>query len=78
MSAVKRKEVIVRTHVLRGLVLSARAARIGRPTLYGLAAGGQDAVKAVMTEMAEELVRAMTAMGVKGLCRGHKGTGLHW
>jgi isopentenyl diphosphate isomerase/L-lactate dehydrogenase-like FMN-dependent dehydrogenase len=78
MSAVKRKEVIVTTHVLRGLVLGARGARIGRPTLYGLAAGGQDAVKAVMTEMAEELVRAMTVMGVKGLCGADKGTGLHW
>jgi len=77
MSAIKRKGVILSTDVLRGLLLGAQAAGIGRPILYGLAAGGEDAVKAVITEMAEELRRAMTVVGIKDPYSAHKGFILH-
>jgi hypothetical protein len=74
MSAVKREEVILSRNVLGGLVLGARAARIGKPALYGLAAGGEGAVKTVITEMAEELRRAMTVIGAKDPYGAHKGS----
>jgi 4-hydroxymandelate oxidase len=61
------------TDVLKGLAFGAQAVGIGRPILYGLAAGGEDGVKTVITEMGEELRRAMTVIGVKDPYSAHKG-----
>jgi len=65
------------TDVLKGLAFGAQAAGIGRPILYALAVGGEDGVKAVITEMAEELRRAMTVVGIKDPYSAHKGFILH-
>ena len=61
------------TDVLKGLEFGAQAVGIGRPILYGLAANDEAGVKTVITEMAEELRRAMTMTGVKDPARAHKG-----
>ena len=61
------------TDVLKGLVFGAQAVGVGRPILYGLAAAGQEGVKTVITEMAEELRRTMTMTGVKNPSSAHKG-----
>lgn len=65
------------TDVLKGLAFGAQAVGIGRPILYGLAAGGENGVRAVITEMGEELRRAMTVIGVKDPYSAHKGFILH-
>jgi isopentenyl diphosphate isomerase/L-lactate dehydrogenase-like FMN-dependent dehydrogenase len=65
------------TDVLKGLAFGAQAVGIGRPILYGLAAGGENGVRAVITEMGDELRRAMTVIGVKDPCSAHKGFILH-
>jgi len=61
------------TDVLKGLAFGAQAVGVGRPILYGLAAAGQEGVKTVITEMAEELRRTMTMTGVKDPNSAHKG-----
>jgi len=61
------------TDVLKGLAFGAQAVGVGRPILYGLAAAGQEGVKTVITEMAEELRRTMTMTGVKDPTNAHKG-----
>jgi isopentenyl diphosphate isomerase/L-lactate dehydrogenase-like FMN-dependent dehydrogenase len=61
------------TDVLKGLAFGAQAVGIGRPILYGLAADDEAGVKTVITEMAEELRRAMTMTGVKDPASAHKG-----
>jgi len=61
------------TDVLKGLAFGAQAVGVGRPILYGLAAGGQEGVKTVITEMSEELRRTMTMTGVKDPTSAHKG-----
>ena len=61
------------TDVLKGLAFGAQAVGVGRPILYGLAAAGQEGVKTVITEMAEELRRTMTMTGVKDPTSAHKG-----
>ncbi len=69
------------TNVLTGLAFGAQAVGVGRPILYGLAADGEAGVKAVITEMAKELKRAMAMTGVRDpesahrgiILRGHKG-----
>ena len=38
---------------------------MGRPILYGLAAGDEEGVKTVITEVAEELKRTIIMTGVK-------------
>lgn len=53
------------TDVLKGLALGAKAIGLGRPILYGLAAGGEKGVASVITEIANELRRTMTMTGVK-------------
>jgi len=53
------------TDVLKGLAFGAQAVGVGRPILYGLAADGEEGVKTVITEMAEELRRTMFMTGVK-------------
>lgn len=61
------------TDVLKGLAFGAQAVGVGRPILYGLAAGGEEGVKTVITEITEELKRAMTMTGVKDPNSAHKG-----
>jgi isopentenyl diphosphate isomerase/L-lactate dehydrogenase-like FMN-dependent dehydrogenase len=51
------------TDVLKALALGARAVLIGRPYLYGLAAGGQRGVEKVLELLREELDRAMALTG---------------
>lgn len=51
------------TDVLKALALGARAVLLGRATLYGLAAGGQDGVAKALTILQDELVRGMRLLG---------------
>jgi len=55
------------THVLKALALGADACSIGRPYLYGLAAGGQMGVELVLSRFKEEITRNMMLMGIKNL-----------
>ena len=61
------------TDVLKGLAFGAQAVGIGRPILYGLAAGDEEGVKTVITEMAGELRRTMTMTGVENPRSAHRG-----
>ncbi|WP_329234550.1 alpha-hydroxy-acid oxidizing protein [Actinoallomurus sp. NBC_01490] len=63
------------TDVLRALALGARAVFVGRPVLWHLATGGEDAVADGLTSLSEELAHAMGLAGVtttaaigRGLC----------
>ena len=49
--------------VAKALALGATAVFVGRPTLYGLAVGGQQGAAAVLKILADELVRNMTLLG---------------
>lgn len=51
------------THVLKTLALGADACAIGRPYLYGLAAGGQRGVERVLRLLCNELERDMALLG---------------
>ena len=51
------------TDVFRALALGARAVMIGRPNLWGLAAGGADGVKRTLALFREGLERAMALVG---------------
>jgi isopentenyl diphosphate isomerase/L-lactate dehydrogenase-like FMN-dependent dehydrogenase len=51
------------TDVLKALALGARAALIGRPALWGLAAGGADGVYDVLSLLRNELEHAMALAG---------------
>ncbi|MGY1593775.1 alpha-hydroxy acid oxidase [Geodermatophilus sp. SYSU D00708] len=55
------------TDVLKALALGARAVLVGRPYLYGLAAGGQAGVERVLELLRAELVRAMALTGCRGV-----------
>jgi len=50
--------------VVKALALGASAVGIGRPYVYGLAAGGQAGVEHVLEILREEVVRTLTLMGV--------------
>jgi L-lactate dehydrogenase (cytochrome) len=50
-------------HVLKALARGARACSIGRPYLYGLAAGGEAGVARALEILKSELVRAMQLAG---------------
>jgi isopentenyl diphosphate isomerase/L-lactate dehydrogenase-like FMN-dependent dehydrogenase len=52
------------TDVLKALALGARAAFIGRPYLWGLAAGGEEGVSRVLALLRNELEVAMAVSGV--------------
>ncbi|TNM50852.1 alpha-hydroxy-acid oxidizing protein [Nocardioides albidus] len=52
------------TDVVKALALGATAVGIGRPYVYGLAAGGQGGVEHVLEILREEIVRTLTLMGV--------------
>ena len=51
------------THVLKALALGADACSIGRPYLYGLAAGGEAGVRRVIAILRSEIERDMALMG---------------
>ena len=51
------------TDVVTALALGARAVFIGRPYLYGLAAGGQGGVEAVIDIFRDEIARTLALMG---------------
>ncbi len=51
------------THVLKALALGANACAIGRPPLYGLAAGGQAGVERALGILRSELERDMALIG---------------
>lgn len=51
------------THALVALGLGARAVFVGRPVLWGLAAGGRAGVARVLALLGDELVRAMQLAG---------------
>ncbi len=50
--------------VVKALALGATACSIGRPYLYGLAAGGEAGVNRVLTLLGEEFERTLTLAGV--------------
>jgi 4-hydroxymandelate oxidase len=49
--------------ILRALALGARAVMIGRPILWGLTCGGADGVRAVLTDLQEQLGEAAALAG---------------
>jgi 4-hydroxymandelate oxidase len=51
--------------VLTALALGARGVFVGRPALWGLAAGGADGVRDVLTGLTDELVHAATLAGIR-------------
>jgi isopentenyl diphosphate isomerase/L-lactate dehydrogenase-like FMN-dependent dehydrogenase len=52
--------------VVKALALGARAAMIGRPVLWGLAAGGEQGVRDVLEMFHREIALAMTLAGCSG------------
>jgi 4-hydroxymandelate oxidase len=53
--------------VLKALALGATAVQVGRPVLWGLAAGGQSGVEQVLTMLSQELDLAMALAGCPDL-----------
>lgn len=53
--------------VIKAVALGARAVLIGRPVLWGLAAGGQPGVERVLTLLNDEVVDALRQLGVPRL-----------
>lgn len=51
------------THVIKALALGAKACSIGRPYLYGLAAGGEAGVDRALAVLRAEVVRTLQLMG---------------
>lgn len=54
------------TDVLKALALGARAALIGRPVLWGLAAGGEEGVRDVLEIFRREIALGMQLLGCAG------------
>lgn len=54
------------TDVLKALALGAKAAMIGRPVLWGLAAGGEDGVRDVLEVFRREIGLGMQLLGCAG------------
>lgn len=57
------------TDVLKALALGATACAIGRPYLYGLAAGGEAGVDRALTLLTEEFARSMMLAGVNDVAK---------
>ena len=55
------------THVLKALALGAKAVLIGRPTLYGVAAGGEAGVAKVLSIFRDDLTRDCQLLGLRSL-----------
>jgi (S)-mandelate dehydrogenase len=53
--------------IVKALALGARAVMFGRPTLYGLAAGGQAGAERVLQTFERELRRAMALLGCRSV-----------
>jgi isopentenyl diphosphate isomerase/L-lactate dehydrogenase-like FMN-dependent dehydrogenase len=53
------------TDIVKALALGARAVLIGRATLYGIAAGGQEGAARAITLLREEIDRAMALLGCR-------------
>jgi len=56
-------------HIVKALALGADACSIGRPFLYGLAAGGEEGVERVLRLFAGEFERTMALMGCNSLAQ---------
>ena len=52
--------------VLKGLAFGASLVGLGRPILYGLAAGGGDGVRETIQQITGELIRLMSMVGASG------------
>lgn len=61
------------THILKALALGANACSIGRPFVYGLAAGGEAGVSRVLSLFADELKRDMALLGCNALAQINAG-----
>ncbi len=57
------------TDIVKALALGASAVLIGRPTLYGLGAGGAEGVQRVVSILREELEMAMALIGRPSIAR---------
>ncbi|MFJ8584832.1 alpha-hydroxy-acid oxidizing protein [Streptomyces sp. NPDC093595] len=55
------------THIASALALGARAVLVGRPVLWGLAAGGKDGVAGVLRSLVEELDHTMALLGASSV-----------
>lgn len=55
------------THIIKALAQGADACSIGRPYLYGLAAGGQAGVEHALALLKAELERSMALLGVSSI-----------
>ncbi len=55
------------SHVLKAIALGAKACMIGRPFIYGLAAGGETGVEQALTTLRAEVERAMALSGCRTL-----------
>src|SRR3546814_2754404 len=63
------------TDVLKAIALGADGCSIGRPYLYGLAAGGEAGVARVLSLFRAEIARAMSLQGRIRLPEDRKGVG---
>jgi 4-hydroxymandelate oxidase len=61
------------TDVLKAIALGARAVFVGRPILWGLAAGGQGGVEHVLNLLRDELSNAMALAGCASLADVNRG-----
>ena len=57
------------THIIKALALGANACSIGRPYLYGLAAGGQQGVERALTLLRAETERSMALLGTTSIAK---------
>ncbi|HZP13631.1 MAG TPA: alpha-hydroxy acid oxidase [Nevskiaceae bacterium] len=55
------------THILKALALGANACSIGRPYLYGLAAGGEAGVDRAIALLREEVARDLALLGCRSV-----------
>jgi len=55
------------SHILKALAMGADACSIGRPYLYGLAAGGQPGVERALGLLRDELMRNMALLGCNSI-----------
>lgn len=55
------------THILKALALGATACSIGRPYLYGLAAGGEAGVDRALSLLKDEVARGLNLLGCSAL-----------
>jgi isopentenyl diphosphate isomerase/L-lactate dehydrogenase-like FMN-dependent dehydrogenase len=55
------------TDILKAIAMGATAAAIGRPQLWGLAAGGQEGVERVLELLRDELSLSMALAGCRSI-----------